>query len=137
MGNFKTKLGTGKVDFVVVEAKRKVSKSGNEMTEVMIKVTQDDVEETIWHYILDRFPERMRELLDCLGLFDLTELLIIRNPELLNGKKGTCKIKVAMDDYFGVERPKVTKWLSAPVPKHEGKEVKMEEVIDFDDELPF
>jgi hypothetical protein len=60
----------GTYDFEVVSASDDLSKSGNEMIKLKLRIFTDDGERTVFDYLLEAIPHKFRHFFDAIGMID-------------------------------------------------------------------
>jgi hypothetical protein len=89
-------LPAGEYDYEVVEAHERVSKTGNDMIELKLRVFAAESERTITDYLLEAMPGKLKHFCDSHGMSKHYEngTLQASDCEMLSGK---CKVGIEKD----------------------------------------
>lgn len=109
-------ISPGVYDYQVIEAKDRISKSGNEMIELRLRVWDEKgSERTIFDYLLDSMSHKIRhfsevndlldkynsgeiEAMDCIGKAGKVEIVIQKDKTGMYGDKNSVKDYVTKDN---------------------------------------
>lgn len=131
-------LPEGTYKFIIEDATDKVSKSGNEMIELKLRI-QSPQEKIVFDYLLEVMPYKLRHFCEATGLMHKYESATLMAADCM-GKSGECLLiiddknisypaKNAVKDYV----KKSKKGLGAP--KSEEKAPALD--LEFNDDIPF
>ena len=132
-------LPAGEYGFEIVEAEDKVSKAGNEMVELKVKLFGPDGDATVFDYLIDggRSAFKVRHFAESTGMIGQYERGDMP-AHLMVGKTGRCKVAITKDkngqypdkngiaDYIKATGAPVQSRRPASPPKQ-----------DLDDDIPF
>lgn len=91
-------LPEGEYNFLVIDAIEKVSKSGNEMIHLIIKITKNNKNYQIHDYLMDteKMSFKLRHCCESLGILSKYELGEVSSKDFID-KKGSAKIIISVD----------------------------------------
>lgn len=91
-------LPPGDYDFEVISASEEVSKKGNEMLVVKLRIFTDSGNKIITDYLTDSVAYKVRHFAEAVGLLDSYETGYL-NPDDLTARSGRCAINVQVDKH--------------------------------------
>jgi len=90
-------LEPGEYDFEVVSAEEKVSAKGNDMIKLRLTVfTADGGQRTIFDYLMDAVPHKVRHFAYATGLNDAYDSGALDANDCM-GRAGRCKVRIEKD----------------------------------------
>lgn len=102
-------LEKGEYDFEVIEAQEKVSKNGNEMIEVALKVFGPDKQHVIKDWIVD--GAKLKRFCESIGAADTYQSGEL-SADAVVGMSGKCKVAVEESEQYG-DRNKIAGYVTA------------------------
>jgi hypothetical protein len=130
----------GIYDFEVIDAEEAISKSGNEMLKLKLKVWDSNGRERIlFDYLLESLEWKIGHFAECTGLFDKYQEGVLSANDCI-GKSGQCKvyIQVSKDPQYGDKNSIADYMLTDEQSAAKVKRKAEAASVDFvDDQLPF
>lgn len=134
-------MENGIYDFQVIKATEKISKSGNEMIELQLKVWESNGRERfIFDYLLEQLEYKIGHFAECVGLYPKYQdgMLSAHDCE---GKSGQCKIYIQKGKDGYSDKNAIADYIldsDAQAAKQDRKTKAAEQGDNFvDDEIPF
>lgn len=129
-------LKPGRADFQIVAATECLSKNGNNMLKLQVRVWDCEGEEgTIFDYITSNAQWKIKQLLEAVGQGEQYETGEI-NSHSLENKSGKCVLLINKDPKYG-NQPKIKFYISAHVESELPPFDKKEEVEESKGDIPF
>jgi hypothetical protein len=134
----------GEADFVISSAQESISKSGNEMIKIGVKVWDKNGEEgVVLDYLVGTVAFKIKQICESIGKPEWYSAELDLTPEMLEGMGGKCILKIEKStnpEYS--DSTKIKSYIAhsgEPVPERAVVSKKEAAVSDisFDDDMPF
>lgn len=129
----------GNYQFEVMEAKESISKAGNDMIELKLKVFMPDGRERIlFDYLMEKLEYKLAHFFECVGLFDKYSAGDVSADDCW-GKSGELKVHIQKDKNGQYpDKSAVADYLLTPAQSAAKVERKVAAKDEFiNDEIPF